>query len=156
MNDVISRPEAEDEEPEFKPLTPEEALEWRKRHPAQSVWRLILAQLLVGVLVTLLAWAFTQDGDAAKSAAWGALCVVVPAALFARGLSRARRTAGGMLVGFFVWEMAKIVLTVAMLGAALRWLQPLNWIALLAGMVATMKTYWFVLLMRRGVQKPID
>lgn len=156
MNDVTPRPEAEDEEPEFKPLTPEQALEWRKRHPARSVWRLVLGQLLAGVLVTLLTWAITQDGSAAKSAAWGALCVVVPAALFARGLASARRTASGVLAGFFVWEMAKIALTVAMLGIALRWLQPLNWLALLAGMVVTMKTYWFVLLVRPGVRKPID
>jgi ATP synthase protein I len=82
--------------------------------------------------------------------------VVVPAALFARGLAHARHTAGGVLAGFFVWEMAKIALTVAMLGIALRWLQPLNWLALLAGMVVTMKTYWFVLLARSGVRKPID
>lgn len=156
MNDVASESEAGDEEPEFKPLTPEQALEWRKRHPAVSVWRLVFGQLLVGALVTLLTWVFTQDGAAVKSAAWGVLCVVLPAALFARGLARARRSAGGVLVGFFVWEMAKIVLTVAMLGAALRWMQPLNWLALLAAMVATMKTYWFVLFAQRGVKKSMD
>ena len=153
MNDVTSRLEAEDEESEFKPLTPEQAREWRTRHSPLSVWRLIFGQLLMGGLVTMLAWAFTQDGAAARSAAWGSLCVVVPAALFARGLAGARSTAGGMLLGFFVWEMAKIALTVAMLGIALRWLQPLNWLALLAGMVVTMKTYWFVLLARSGVRK---
>jgi len=156
VNDVTPRHEAEDEEPEFKPLTPEQALEWRKRHPTLSVWRLVFGQLLVGLLVTLLVWIVTQDFAAAKSSAWGALCVVVPAALFARGLAHTRHTAGGVLAGFFVWEMAKIALTVAMLGIALRWLQPLNWLALLAGMVVTMKTYWFVLLARSGVRKPID
>lgn len=153
MNDVTPRPEAEDEESEFKPLTPEQAREWRTRHRAMSVWRLISGQLLVGALVTLLTWVLTQDGAAAKSAAWGALCVVVPAALFARGLARAKRTASEVLAGFFVWEVAKIALTLAMLGFALRWLQPLSWLALLAGMVVTMKTYWFVLLARPGVRK---
>lgn len=153
MNEVTRRQETEDEEPEFNPLTAEQALDWRKRHPALSVWRLVFGQLVMGVLVTLLTWAITQDGAAAKSAAWGALCVVFPAALFARGLARAKSTASGVLVGFFVWEMAKIALTVVLLGVALRWLQPLNWLALLAGMVVTMKTYWFVLLVRPGVRK---
>ncbi len=153
MNEVTRRPKAEDEDPEFNPLTAEQALEWRKRHSVLSVWRLVLGQLVVGFLVTLLTWAITQDVAAAKSAAWGALCVVLPAALFARGLARTKRTASGVLMGFFVWELAKIALTVAMLGLALRWLQPLNWLALLAGMVVTMKTYWFVLLARPGVRK---
>lgn len=156
MKDVASRPEAEDEETEFKPLTPEQAREWRKRHPAMSVWRLLFGQLVVGSVVTLLAWLFTQDAAVAKSAAWGALCVVLPAALFARGLARTKRTASEVLAGFFVWEMAKIALTLAMLGIGLRWLQPLSWLALLAGMVATMKTYWLVLLARSGVRKTID
>jgi ATP synthase protein I len=156
VKDVASRPEAEDEETEFKPLTPEQAREWRKRHPAMSVWRLLFGQLVVGCVVTLLAWLFTQDAAVAKSAAWGALCVVLPAALFARGLARTKRTASGVLAGFFVWEMAKIALTLAMLGIGLRWLQPLSWLALLAGMVATMKTYWLVLLARSGVRKTID
>jgi ATP synthase protein I len=156
VKDVASRPEAEDEETEFKPLTPEQAREWRKRHPAMSVWRLLFGQLVVGSVVTLLAWLFTQDAAVAKSAAWGALCVVLPAALFARGLARTKRTASEVLAGFFVWEMAKIALTLAMLGIGLRWLQPLSWLALLAGMVATMKTYWLVLLARSGVRKTID
>lgn len=156
MKDVASRPEAEDEETEFKPLTPEQAREWRKRHPAMSVWRLLVGQLVVGSVVTLLAWLFTQDASVAKSAAWGVLCVVLPAALFARGLARAKSTASGVLAGFFVWEMAKIALTLALLGIGLRWLQPLSWLALLAGMVATLKTYWLVLLARPGVRKTID
>ncbi|MCB1978493.1 MAG: ATP synthase subunit I [Burkholderiaceae bacterium] len=156
MNPVAPRHEAEDEEPEFKPLTPDQAREWRKRHPAQSVWRLVLGQLVVGALVTLLAWLITQDRAVAGSAAWGALCVVVPSALFARGMARARQSVGGVLMGLFVWEMAKIALTVAMLWMAVRWLQSPHWLALLVAMVVTMKTYWFVLLVRTSVRKTTD
>ena len=153
MNPVAPRHEAEDEEPEFKPLTPAQAREWRKRHPALSVWRLVFGQLVVGSMVTLLTWLITQDRAVAGSAAWGALCVVVPAALFARGMARARQSVGEILAGLFVWEMAKIALTVAMLWMATRWLQSPSWPALLVGMVVTMKTYWFVLLVRPGVRK---
>jgi len=109
--------------------------------------------LVVGSMVTLLTWLITQDRAVAGSAAWGALCVVVPAALFARGMARARQSVSEVLAGLFVWEMAKIALTVAMLWMATRWLQSPSWPALLVGMVVTMKTYWFVLLVRPGVRK---
>ena len=43
-----------------------------------------------------------------------------------------------------------------MLAAAPRVVTDLNWLALLAGMVVTMKTYWIALKWRSGVRKPID
>jgi ATP synthase protein I len=54
---------------------------------------------------------------------------------------------------FFVWELAKLVLTVAMLAAAPRLVKDLSWLALLVGMVVTMKTYWVALQVRPGVRK---
>ena len=57
------------------------------------------------------------------------------------------------MVGFFGWEMVKIVLTVAMLAAAPRLVAQLSWLALLAGMVVTMKTYWIALMVQSGVRK---
>ncbi len=57
------------------------------------------------------------------------------------------------MVGFFGWEVAKIVLTVVLLVAA-PWVIPgLNWVALVVGMLITMKTYWVALLVRPGVRK---
>jgi len=46
------------------------------------------------------------------------------------------------LAGFFVWELVKIALTVAMLFAAPRLIAELSWLALLVGFVVTMKVYW--------------
>jgi len=43
---------------------------------------------------------------------------------------------------FFVWELVKIVLTVAMLVAAPRLVPQLSWPAMLAGFVVAMKVYW--------------
>jgi ATP synthase protein I len=57
------------------------------------------------------------------------------------------------MAGFFGWEIAKIVLTVALLAAAPRLVPDLSWLALLAGMVVTMKTYWVALMVRPGVRK---
>jgi ATP synthase protein I len=89
------------------------------------------------------------------SAAYGALSVVAPAALFARGVLRYKASANprAAMVGFFGWEIAKIVLTVALLAAAPRLVPELSWIALLAGMVIAMKMYWVALLVQPGVRK---
>jgi len=53
------------------------------------------------------------------------------------------------VMGFFVWEMAKVGLTVAMLFAAPRVVTDLSWPAMLGGLVVTMKVYWLALGMRR-------
>lgn len=134
----------ESEELEFKCLNAEEAQALRQQHPPVSPWRVVGLQVVVGFLVALATWGLTGKSGAAWSAAYGALAVVIPAALFVRGLSRQQRAAhaGSALVGFFVWEMVKIALTVAMLFAAPRLIWQLNWLALLAGFVVTMKVYW--------------
>lgn len=104
----------------------------------------LAGQAGVGVLVTVAAWVLTGQSRMAWSAGYGALAVVIPAALFARGLSRQKAVGQGnaALAGFFVWELVKIALTVAMLVAAPRLIAELNWLALLAGFVVTMKVYW--------------
>ena len=155
-NSVSPTTEVEDEDSDFKPLTAQEAQEWRKRHPALSVWRLVLAQAVVGVLATLVAWLVSGKSQVAMSAGYGALAVVLPSALFARGMGRIKNSAGSanaMLTGFFGWEMAKIALPVAMLAAAPKLIDALSWLALLAGMVVTMKTYWIALWVRSSVRK---
>ena len=150
---VLPTTEVEDEDSDFKPLTAQEAQEWRKRHPALSVWRVVMAQALVGVVVVVVAWLVSGKFNVIVSAGYGALAVVLPAALFARGMGRIKNSAKAMLVGFFGWEMAKIALTVAMLAAAPKLIDALSWLALLAGMVVTMKTYWVAQWARSGVRK---
>ena len=73
--------------------------------------------------------------------------MVIPAAVFARGLTGrfSSLNAGTAAVGFMVWEMVKIALTVAMLVAAPRLVTALSWPALLVGLVLTMKVYWVAL-----------
>ena len=141
------------DEEDFKPLNAQEAQAWRQRHPSVSVWRMVAAQAVVGVLVALVAWLVSGQKHIAWSAAYGGLAVVVPAALFARSMGRKRHSAKAVMAGFFGWEMAKIGLTVAMLAAAPKVIAPLSWLALLVGMVATMKTYWIALWARPGVRK---
>ena len=155
MKTIAPVTEAEAEEPDFKPLTAQEAEQWRSRNPPVSVWKIVVGQVLVGVVVALEAWVLTGRASMGWSAAYGALAVVVPAALFARGVLRRKASANprAAMVGFFGWEIAKIVLTVALLAAAPRLVPGLSWLALVVCMVITMKTYWVALLVRPGVRK---
>jgi len=87
----------------------------------------------------------------AWSAFYGCLAVVIPGALFARGLrsqfsSISAVTAG---FGFFVWEAVKIGVSVAMLAAAPRLVADLDWLAMLIGLIVTLKVYWLALGVRR-------
>lgn len=143
--------ELEAEDPEFKPLTAEQAQRLQELHPPVSPWRVITGQIGVGILTAVAAWIFTGQSRMGWSAAWGAVAVVVPAAVFARGFTRRRAVAnpGAAAVGFLGWEIVKIVLTVGFLAVAPRVVPGLSWLALLAGMVLTMKAYWIALLARR-------
>lgn len=150
-------PEAEDRvdassrDDDFKPLSAAEAQQWREQHPAStpSLWRIVFWQSVVGVVVALVAWLVTGRASAGWSAGYGALAVVVPAALFARGISGGltKLMPGGAMLGFFVWELVKIAATVAMLFAAPRLVATLSWLALLAGFVVTIKVYWLMLVL---------
>lgn len=54
---------------------------------------------------------------------------------------------GAAVAGFFLWEMVKIGLTIAMLFAAPRVVSDLSWPAMLTGLVVTMKVVWLVLVL---------
>ncbi len=144
---------------QYRRLNAEEAQNLRQNMPAVTAWQVVGLQAVVGVLVALAAWLLTQRPAAGWSAAYGAATVVIPAVLFARGLVRQfeRRVTGetgaepaqalaGM--GFFLWEAVKIVITVVMLFSASRMVADLEWLALLAGLVVTLKVYWVALLVQ--------
>ena len=157
-DDWDAREQLEVEDEDFKPLSRDEAQKLVKANPPMSPWVVIRWQVVVGVLVACVAFAVTGRQSILWSALYGALAVVIPAALFARGLSRQRSAAnaGSALAGFFVWEMVKIGLTVAMLFAAPRLILQLSWLALLAGFVVTMKVYWVVLWFRLGRKSSVQ
>ena len=140
----------ESDELTFKRLTKQEAQALREVQPPISPWRVIRLQVLVGIGVALLAWLFTMKVSMAWSAAYGALAVIVPAMLFARGLMSEFSSINAMTAGFgfFVWEAVKIGVSVAMLFAAPKLVYELNWLAMLIGLIVTMKVYWVALLMR--------
>ena len=139
------------EESDFSPLTPEQAQRLIAQNPSLSVWWVLSAQLVVGVLAAMVAGILTGQGASAWSAFYGCLAVVIPGVLFARGLrsqfsSISAVTAG---FGFFVWEAVKIGVSVAMLAAAPRLVADLDWLAMLIGLIVTLKVYWLALGVRR-------
>jgi ATP synthase protein I len=141
----------EQEVDDFKPLTAEEAKALREQHPSLSLWWVVAGQLVAGVLVATLAWLITGSQTVGVSAASGALAVIVPAALFARGVTGqfASVNAGSAVLSFFVWEMVKIFVTVGIMYAAYRLVAGLSWPAMLIGLVVTMKVYWLALAFKR-------
>ena len=134
-------------EREPKPLTSEEAALLRPKIVSFSPWHVIGVQASVGLLVVLAVWLVSDQAAWGWSTGYGALAVLVPAMLFARGLIRQHRAAapGAALAGMFVWEFVKIILTLVMLFAAPRVVTDLNWLALLAGFVVTMKASWLAM-----------
>lgn len=137
------------QEPEFKPLTRDEAQQWRARQPELSLWRLVGVQLLVGLAAGVLGGLFTQSASVAWSVLYGAASVVLPSVLMVWGVTTgalSRLHAGlapAAFAGFLVWEGIKIVLAVTMLGSAPFLVPDLSWLGLLVGLVLVLKVYWF-------------
>ena len=155
MKTIAPLPETTEEELPFKPLTAEEARRLREQNPPVSPWWVVAGQALVGLVVALAAWALTGRQNVGWSAGYGALAVVIPAAIFARGLTGrfSSLNAGTAAVGFMLWEMVKIASSIALLAAAPRLVPELSWPALLVGLVLTMKVYWVALLYRPGARR---
>jgi len=135
----------------YTPLTAEQAKLLREQNPPVSPWWVIAAQLGVGLLLVLAAWVLTGRSNEAWSTAYGALVVIVPSALFAWGLMNQRSVINTVMggFGFVVWEAIKIAASIAMLFAASHLVADLDWLALLIGLIVTLKVYWVALLMRR-------
>lgn len=141
----MSREPAEDLD-NFRPLSAQEAQALRSRQPLLSVWRVVLFQALVcALLAMLLCW--VSDLRLAKSVAYGGLAVVLPSALFARGMTSrlTQSSLGTAVAGFLFWELVKIGVTVAMLFMAHVWIKDVSWPAMLVGFVVTMKMHWVVI-----------
>lgn len=146
MKTIAPQPESEDQLP-YRRLSAHEAQQLRQEQPSISPWWVIAGQVAMGLVAAVAAWVLTGKQNVGWSVAYGALAVVIPAAVFARGLTGrlSSHNAGTAAFGFMVWEMVKIALSIAMLVIAPRWVSDLSWPALLVGLVLTMKVYWIAL-----------
>ena len=144
---IAPLPEEPEEASPVQPLSAEEARRVREQNPPLSPWRVVAGQAGVGLVAALLAWVLTGKQNVGWSVGYGALAVLLPAAVFARGLTGrfSSLNAGTAAAGFLVWEMVKVALTLAMLLVAPRLVAGLSWPALLVGLVLAMKVYWVAL-----------
>lgn len=138
----------EAQDPPFKTLSREEAQALKAKLPQVSPWRVVAAQAVAGLLCVAITWLLTQRSGAAWSSLYGALAVVLPGALLARGMTRGTGSPVAAAVGFLVWEMLKIGVAIAMLVIAARVVPGLSWPVLLLTMVVCMKVNWVALLWR--------
>ena len=138
-------------EENFKPLTREEARQWRSSQPALSLRWLLMWQVLSALVLAVLAAWLTSDPVVVKSVLYGAAAVLLPSALMAWGVTSsamARQVSGeakASLVNFFVWEGIKLVLVLVLMGLAPVLMDAVNWLALVAGLVVVLKVFGWVL-----------
>lgn len=144
------------QEQEFQPWSAQQAQAWRQSQPAMSVWRVLAAQMLVAVLLSTTVALWFTSVSLGLSWLYGALTVVVPAALFARGLTSPAASLNAMTaaMSFAAWQGVKWVLAVLLLVLAPRLLPELSWPALLAGLIVTMKVYWLALIWGKPKSAP--
>ncbi|NBW25287.1 MAG: ATP synthase subunit I [Betaproteobacteria bacterium] len=127
-------------------LSAQEAELLRQSQPGISIWQVLGLQFLISLCGTLLLWAAASNVLAA-SWAYGAMTCLLPNVVFARGVTR-RWTAHDALTStasFFLWELVKWALALAMMLAAPRVLNPLNWPGLLLGCFVVFKVQWVVM-----------
>lgn len=144
----------EAEADDFKPLTRDEARQWRQRQPQTSAWQVVGWQVVLALIAPWVALWLTQRPSVAWSVFYGGLCVALPSALMAYGVTSsglarvlARRFPGVgrmSLAGVFFWEGVKVLLSLAMLWSAPHWVPELSWLGLVAGLVVSLKAYWLV------------
>ena len=131
----------------IKPLSRSEAQALREENSLLSPWVVLAAQAAAGLVLALVAWLLTGMVNVGWSALYGVAAVVIPGALFARGLMSkvSSINPAAAVTGFFLWEMVKIGLVLAMMFAAPRLVPGLSWPAMLVGLIVTMKVVWLVL-----------
>jgi len=112
------------------------------------MFRVVLLQGIAALLATLVAWAL-GGAAAAWSALAGGMACVVPNGLFALRLAMAaRRPQGTSAATFFVGEVLKVASTVALLALAVWAYRDLVWLAMIAAVIVTLKSYVIALIWR--------
>jgi len=135
----------------FKTLSAEEAQRLRLQQPQPSLWSIFFLQISVALALVALTWLLTVENSTAWSVAYGTLSVILPSAVLMRGMASKNSYLNtvSVVVGFFVWELVKIGLTISMLSAAVWVVNDLSWPALLVGLILTMKVSWLAIALQQ-------
>jgi ATP synthase protein I len=138
----------QEDSPEFKLWSREEAQVWRRQNPVVSPWRIVGAQILAGLICCLIVGLVAQRGSAIFSALYGVAVVVVPSSLLVRGLGKSSNNPLVSVSKFMLWSIVKLCLAVAMLVLAVKVVPGLNWVILLITVFVCIKVNWVAFLWR--------
>lgn len=149
--EATDSPQSTEEEAKTPPWSKEQVRELRLREPSVSVWRVVFGQFLVGVLLGLVSWLLGAKFANVASLGYGAFCVVLPSAVFARGITSkwSSLNPGAAVTGFFLWEFVKVFMTIVMLLASQSLVDDLSWPMMILGLIITMKVHWLSFLWGR-------
>jgi ATP synthase protein I len=101
--------------------------------------KVVVAQMVLSLVVTLVWWLFDRQGPVALSALLGGAICWIPSCLFALGLKSVKRPTLMTLIG---GAAIKTGITVALF-IALAWTyHDVRWIPLLVTYLVALKTYW--------------
>jgi len=148
----------DEEEAPVRRLSRVEVAALAAREPVLSPWRVVAAQVLVGLVAAALVYAATGEEILLASALYGAAVVALPGALMARGATSRLGMISPLTstVNILGWAMVKIVVSVVMLTLASRIVPGLHWPVMLATLVVCMQTYAFALLWRGRAKRPTE
>lgn len=91
--------------------------------------------------------------ESAASLVLGSAAAIIPNGLFALRLWLQKgRSPESYPVVFLVGEFVKIGLTIGLLAAVVRWVEPIRWLALLTGLIVALKMPLFALLVARDAE----
>ena len=146
----------DDPEEDFQALSADEARQWRLRQKPRPAWHSVIWQAGVGLVAAIATGLLWHSLVLAQSVAFGAFAVVLPNVLLLRGMVGADVRWGpeALLLRLLVWELVKLVLTIAILYSANTVLGEMSWPALLAGLVVTMKANWLMLAFHSANRSP--
>jgi ATP synthase protein I len=140
----VSEDTLDTEEPLPAPWSAEQVKAWRQTQRSMPLGVLVAAQFGLGTAAAIIAYVLFGS-VVAVSVAYGALCAALPSAVLARGM-RSALSRENPVVGFMVWELVKMALGAAMLIAAPKLLETVNWFALLIGLILTLKVVFLAAL----------
>lgn len=93
---------------------------------------------------------FSFGAESAASLMLGGAAAIIPNGLFALRLWLQKgRSPESYPAVFLIGEFVKIGLTIALLAAVVRWVEPIRWLALLTGLIVALKMPLFALLHAR-------
>ena len=93
---------------------------------------------------------FAFGAESAASLLLGGAAAIIPNGLFALRLWLQKgRSPESYPVVFLIGEFVKIGLTIGLLAAVVKWVEPISWLALLTGLIVALKMPLFALLLAR-------